>query len=85
MTLSSNDIYGPKGVGALFVRKGIKVKPVIIGGGQERGLRSGSENIPVIVGMAKAAEIMLQEMPVEVERFKSQRDRLIQEILGQHP
>ena len=85
LTLSSNDIYGPKGVGALFVRKGIKVKPVIIGGGQERGLRSGTENIPGIVGMAKAAEIMLQEMPAEVERFKSQRDHLIQEILVSIP
>ena len=58
LTLSSNDIYGPKGLGVLYVRKGMKINPLIIGGGQERGLRSGTENIAGIVGMSKAAEIM---------------------------
>jgi len=81
LTISSNDIYGPKGVGVLYVRTGIRLNPHIIGGGQERGLRSGTENIPGIVGMAKATEIMQQEMPGEVKRFTGYRDRLIQNIL----
>ncbi len=85
MTLSSNDIYGPKGMGALYVRKGIKVKPVLIGGGQERGLRSGSENIAGMVGMARAAEIMRQEMPGETKRLQEYRNRLIRSILDTIP
>jgi len=68
-------------VGVLYVRTGIRLNPHIIGGGQERGLRSGTENIPGIVGMAKATEIMQQEMPGEVKRFTGYRDRLIQNIL----
>jgi len=85
LTLSSNDIYGPKGLGILYIRKGIRVNPLIIGGGQERGLRSGSENIPGIVGMAKAVEIMKVEMNEEVKRLKVYRDRLIDNILGNIP
>jgi len=77
LTISSNDIYGPKGTGALFVRRGVKINPVIIGGGQENGLRSGTENIPGIVGMAKAAEIARMEMEAEVNRLRSFRDRMI--------
>jgi cysteine desulfurase len=85
MSLSSNDIYGPKGVGALYLRKGVKVKPVLIGGGQERGLRSGSENIPGIVGMARAAEIIQQEMTEEVKRLRNFRDRLVRNIPDRIP
>ncbi|MFX0033084.1 MAG: cysteine desulfurase family protein [Candidatus Hodarchaeota archaeon] len=85
ITLSSNDIYGPKGVGALYLRKGVRVNPVIIGGGQERGFRSGSENIPGIVGFAKAAEIMKREMPKEVVYLKNLRDKLIENILNTIP
>ncbi len=80
LTLSSNDIYGPKGLGVLYVRKGIRVNPMIIGGGQEKGLRSGSENIPGIVGMKRAVEIMEKEMEEEVERIGKYRDRLIRTI-----
>ena len=80
MTLSSNDIYGPKGVGALYVRKGLRVRPLIIGGGQEGGMRSGSENIPGIVGMGKAAELAEAEMGDESERLTRMRDRLIRGI-----
>jgi cysteine desulfurase len=85
LTISSNDLYGPKGVGALYVREGIKLQPVIIGGGQERGLRSGTENMPGIVGMAKAARIARDEMAQEVKRLASYRDRLIKEILERIP
>jgi cysteine desulfurase len=81
MSLSSNDIYGPKGVGALYARKGILLNPLIIGGGQERGLRSGSENVAAVVGMARAAEIMKEEMSQEVTRLRYLRDRLIEAVL----
>jgi cysteine desulfurase len=81
LSLSSNDLYGPKGVGALYIREGTKLEPIIQGGGQERGLRSGTENIPSIVGMAAAAEIAQKEMDKESFRLKKLRDRLIQGIL----
>jgi len=85
LTLSSNDIYGPKGIGALYIRKNINIAPIMPGGGQERGLRSGSENMPAIVGMAFAAQIMASEMPQEVPRLAQYRDRLIEGVLGRIP
>ncbi|MCD6515976.1 MAG: cysteine desulfurase [Candidatus Aminicenantes bacterium] len=85
MTLSSNDIYGPKGLGVLYVRKGIKLMPQIIGGGQENGIRSGTENLPAIAGMARAAEIVMQEREQEAKKLQSFRDRLIKEILENIP
>lgn len=81
MTLSSNDLYGPKGVGALFIREGVRVKPLMIGGGQESGLRSGSENIPGIVGFGKASEAAENEMEREMDGLTRLRDRLIDGIL----
>jgi cysteine desulfurase len=80
MTLSSNDLYGPKGVGALYVRKGFRLKPHMVGGGQEDGLRSGSENVPGIVGMGEAAEIIQKEMATESDRLSGLRDRLIKGV-----
>jgi cysteine desulfurase len=85
MSLSSNDIYGPKGLGALYLRRGLSINPLIIGGGQERGLRSGSENIPAIVGMKWAVEIMKEEMNKEVIQFSTFRDFLIKNILKKIP
>lgn len=85
LTLSSNDIYGPMGLGVLFVRKGIRLNPLLIGGGQEFGLRSGTENIAGIVGMKRAVEIMQEKMNKETERFKMFRDRLIKNILHEIP
>ena len=85
LSMSSNDIYGPKGIGIMYVRKGIRVNPLIIGGGQERGLRSGTENVPAIAGMAKAVQIMEQEMTEETRRFKEYRDRLIKGVLERVP
>jgi cysteine desulfurase len=81
LSLSSNDMYGPKGVGALYVKKGTKIQPVTHGGGQERGLRSGTENIPGIVGMGKAAEIAKMEMQIESKRLTRVRDKLIKDVL----
>ncbi len=80
LSLSSNDIYGPKGVGVLYVKKRVKINPLIIGGGQEKGLRSGTENIPGVVGMSTAAEIIAKEMGEEVKRFTDYRDRLLKNI-----
>ena len=77
LTLSSNDINGPKGVGALYIKKSMRIRPVIIGGGQEQGLRSGTENTPGIIGFGKAAELAKVEMPQEAKRLTELRDRLI--------
>jgi len=85
LTFSSNDIYGPQGVGVLYVRKGMRLNPLIIGGGQERGVRSGTENIAGIVGMSTAVEIMGREMEGEVKRLAQYRDKLIKAILERIP
>lgn len=85
LSLSSNDIYGPKGVGALYLRSGVRIVPIIQGGGQERGLRSGTENLPGIVGMGKAAEIIKEEMKDESQRLVKLRDRFIRGILDNIP
>ena len=85
LSLSSNDIYGPRGLGALYVRKGVQVAPVLLGGGQERGLRSGSEDLASIAGFAAAADIMAAEMPAEVERIRAIRDTLVERVLAEIP
>jgi cysteine desulfurase len=85
MTLSSNDLYGPKGVGTLYVRKGLRLKPHMVGGGQEDGLRSGSENVPGIVGMGEAAGIVREEMASEFKRLAKLRDRLMGGIIDAVP
>jgi cysteine desulfurase len=82
LTVPSNDMYGPKGVGALYVREGTLIEPIIHGGGQERGIRSGSENIPGIVGMGKAAELAKNRMQEEKSYTENLRDRLIKGVLG---
>ena len=81
LTISSNELYGPKGVGALYVKEGAKIEPLIQGGGQEKGLRSGTENVPGIVGMGKASEIAKAEMNPESERLTALRERLIEGTL----
>ncbi len=81
LTLSSNDLYGPKGVGALYLEKGIVVQTIILGGGQEYGIRSGSENVPGIVGMGLAAEIAMRQQPEFASYLTGLRDDLIQGIL----
>jgi cysteine desulfurase len=81
LSISSNDLYGPKGVGALYIERGTKIQPVMQGGGQEKGLRSGTENIPGIVGIGKAAEIARQEMEAEGRRTSRLRDKLIKGVL----
>jgi len=85
LTLSSNDIYGPKGAGALYIREGTKIETIQQGGGQERGLRSGSENIPAIVGFGKAAQIAREGLSSEAARLGALRDRLVKGITGSIP
>jgi cysteine desulfurase len=81
LTLSSNDLYGPQGAGVLYVKPGVKIQSVLLGGGQERGLRSGTENVFALVGMGEAARIAQQEMKQESSRLLPIRDGLIKEIL----
>ncbi len=81
MTLNGGKIYGPKGIGMLFVRRGVRIAPMVMGGGQERGLRSGTENVPGIVGLATALEISQAESAKESKRLTALRDRLIQNLL----
>ncbi len=81
LTISSNDMNGPKGVGALYIRQGVRLMPFMLGGGQEFGMRSGSENISGIVGMGKAAQIARDEMAEEAARLIKMRNRLIDNIL----
>jgi cysteine desulfurase len=85
VSISSNDLYGPRGIGALYVKTGTRIEPIIQGGGQERGLRSGTENIPAIVGMGKAAEIVNSEMETEPPRLSQLRDQLIKKALETVP
>jgi len=80
LTLSSNALGGPMGAGALYIRPGVKVQSIMPGGGQEKGLRSGTENVFAIAGMGKAAEIAKKEMNKESARLKKIRDKLIFEI-----
>jgi cysteine desulfurase len=81
MSLASHKFHGPKGVGALFIRRGLRVRPLIIGGPQERNRRGGTENVPGIVGMGKAAELAVAALPLMAEVAAS-RDRLEQTILS---
>ncbi len=82
LTLSSNDLYGPKGVGALYAKKGVALQPILLGGGQEYGIRSGSENVPGIVGMGKAAEIAMHDLPQYANHLTDLRDILIKGVLN---
>ena len=82
LTLSGNDIYGPPGTGALWVRPELKIHPQILGGGQERGYRAGTENLPALVGFGVAAELMRTEGGHgEATRLAALRDQLLEELL----
>jgi len=81
LSISAHKIYGPKGVGALYIRKGTKIDAIIHGGGHERGLRSSTENIPGIVGLAKACSLAGERMEVDVKKMKRLRDTLIKGVL----
>jgi len=80
LTLNGSKMYGPKGVGLLYVKRGIKLHPLQFGGAQERGIRPGTENIPGIIGMAKALELAVEEKETETKRLLPLRDKLIEGI-----
>ncbi|MDR2421315.1 MAG: cysteine desulfurase [Oscillospiraceae bacterium] len=81
LSLSAHKFHGPKGVGALFVRLALKPEPYIVGGGQEKGYRSGTENVPGAAGMAAALLERAENMRAETERLAAMRDRLIENTL----
>lgn len=85
LSASSHKIYGPKGVGLLYVRKGIKLQNLLDGGQQERGKRGSTENVPGIIGFAKAAELARADLLLERERQRALRDHAIRRILAEIP
>ncbi|MDK2895758.1 MAG: cysteine desulfurase [Moorella sp. (in: firmicutes)] len=82
LSASSHKIYGPKGVGCLYIRKGTRINPILHGGAQERKRRPGTENMPGIVGFGRAAELAGQELPQEMKRLQALRDKLIDGIMN---
>ncbi len=80
LSMAANSFYGPKGAGALYIRKGVKIAPLLDGGIQENGLRAGTENVMGIVGMGVAAEIAVGEMDTRIAHVTRLRDRLIREL-----
>lgn len=85
LSLSGHKFHGPKGVGALYIRKGVRIHNLIYGGAQERNLRAGTENLASIVGLGKAIELAVAEQPAYAERMTKLRDRLIDGILKAIP
>jgi cysteine desulfurase len=82
LSLSSHKLYGPQGCGALYIRSGVKVLPILLGGGQESGERSGTQAVPTIAGFGLAAELIAAEMETETVRLAELRDRLFEKLLG---
>jgi len=85
LSLSAHKLYGPKGVGVLYLRRGTPLLPQMQGGGQERGIRSGTENVPGMVGMAEALRLAHEEMESRNEHARRLRDRLVEGILEHVP
>lgn len=82
LTISGHKIYGPKGVGALYIRKGTRIMPIIFGGGQEKGRRPGTVNVPLIAGMAKAASLTSRNMSEKGKRLQDMGDHLKDKVLS---
>ncbi len=85
LSMSSHKINGPKGVGALYIRKGVEVNPLLLGGGQENGLRSGTENVASVAGFGKACELAEENMGKNIERFRKLGKQLISRVLEEIP
>ena len=85
LSVSAHKLYGPKGIGGLFIRKGVKITPVMHGGEQEKRRRAGTENVPGIVGFGKACEIALSNMEKESKRISGLRDKLVAGLLKRIP
>lgn len=80
LAVSGHKIHGPKGVGFLYVNESARIRPVILGGGQQKGMRSGTENVPGVMGLAKACEMVYATLPEDVERMYGQREYFIRKI-----
>lgn len=85
LTLSAAKVYGPKQVGLLWIRPGVKLQPNIVGGGQEAGLRSGTENVAGVVGFAAALELAAKRRSGEIKRLRGLRDTLVKKLLAAFP
>jgi cysteine desulfurase len=85
LSLSAHKFYGPKGVGLLYVRRGVKLQPLQTGGSQERGRRSGTESVPMIVGMAHALELAQGELPASATRLMALREQLASGLFERIP
>lgn len=85
LSMAGHKFYGPKGIGALYIRKGIKIENLIHGGGQEKGKRGSTENVPGIVGIGKAIELATEHLYEEKERLTKMRDRLIEGLTDKIP
>jgi cysteine desulfurase len=82
LSLTAHKVYGPKGIGALLIREGVRMLPILHGGGQERSLRPGTEHVAGIIGLQVALRYAIQELETERVRLQTLRDRLIQQLLG---
>ena len=85
LSFSGHKLHAPKGIGALFIRKGTRCRPFMLGGHQEEGRRAGTENVPYIVGLAKACELAVNHREEEVNRVRAMRDRLEKTLVEQIP
>lgn len=85
LSMAGHKFYGPKGVGVLYIRKGTKIHSFVQGGGQEKGVRAGTENLPGIVGIGKAIELAVQNLDSYATKVKGLRDKLIKEIIDKVP
>ena len=85
LSISSHKINGPKGVGALYIKSGTKIEPYILGGGQENGLRSGTENVASVVGFGKACELAKENLEKNILHFKNLRDVLVSKVMKEIP
>jgi len=85
LSVSGHKFYGPKGIGAIYIRRGTRMAPILHGGGHERRLRSGTENTPGIVGMAAALELALAEMPASRARLEALRDKALDGVVAAIP
>lgn len=85
MSISSHKIYGPKGAGALYIKKGTRINSLIVGGSQEKGLRGGTHNVPAIVGFGKAVEITMRDSSINNKKVKSLRDYFVSQLIDRVP
>lgn len=84
LSISSHKLYGPKGIGALYIKKGVRLEPLLHGGGHERGLRPGTENVPAIVGFGNACQLAEENLEEESARLTRLRDKLVDAVLKQN-